>query len=245
MALTAPTCRRPGRPARRGATGPGGRQDGQADEPAEAGPRQQHRRRPRDVRQHVRRQLVDERRGQRPPQPQPEPAGAHSTPRPAARNSVPIQSRWATQSGSRRRRRASTTGPAATGRRSPGAAPSRRTGGRRTSTGRRDQAARVEVEVQLGVGRHPPGRRAQRRQVGEDGEHGDAPIRRRPRRGAVALTSTTLLAALRRRSSLARSSSRQQRRCVLEQVEQAGAGRAAVGRAPRPSASARLATNQS
>ena len=49
--------------------------DRQADDPAEAGPRQQHRRRPRDVREEVRRQLVEQAGGDRRLGREPEAAG--------------------------------------------------------------------------------------------------------------------------------------------------------------------------
>ena len=160
---------------------------GEADEPAEPGPRQQHRRRARDVREEVRRQLVDERGGEgggqaeaeAPAEPQHAGAGGEeqrADPQPVRhpvgqsdRVAEPVPRPLRPEVGDDLVRHppgelAAVERPRCVG----------------------DEAARVEVQVELGVGRHPARRRPQGRHVGEQGErrHG------RRRRQAPSVTAS-------------------------------------------------------
>ena len=159
-------------PARRRACGPH-RQPG---DPADAGPRQQHHRGARDVREDVRAELVDDRCGQRGRRRAARASSPPSeTPRPPANSRVPSHNRWATQSGHAEaihrpvpRTRRPQVGDDLV--RHPAeelaVVPRLRRVG--------DQTLRVEVEEDLGVCRHLPRRRRQHRHVGQQGEHGDA-----------------------------------------------------------------------
>ena len=159
--------------AQRGVPPPrsGRRADREAEHPAQAGPREQHRRRARDVRHEVRGQLVDQPGGDRRGEPEAEPAphgpgdsgagGEHDRGDPQAvgdpvgqadrlRGHVPRAGR--PQVGDHLVRH-----------------PPRELAGVERPDRVRHQSSRVEVEVQLGVGGHRARRRHQRRHVGEYG----------------------------------------------------------------------------
>ena len=112
------------------------REHGEADDPPEPGAREQQHRRPRHVGQDVRRELVDDRRDERGGRVRARAVRAtQRTPSPAATQQRARSTAGGRPSRVRRSRRTTrTTGPSATGRRCADAAPSRRTGGGRTSS---------------------------------------------------------------------------------------------------------------
>ena len=182
--------------------------DGQADDPAEPGPREEHRRRPRDVRQDVRGELVDDGRGE---------GGAEAETESAGRP------QHATARGEHQRADPQPVGhpvgqPDRVAQPVPGSLrpevgddlvgdPAGELPAVERPRGVGDQPSGVEIEVQLGVGGHPAGRRGERRNV-------RAAARARPPRPTC-------------RSGAGRASTgpREDARQVLEQRECAGAGR--------------------
>ena len=140
------------------------------DDPAQAGPREEHRRGPRDVGEQVRRQLVDECRGQRRAEAEPEAAGEpqhagaggeeqRADPQPMGdpvresdRLAQPVPRTLGPEVGDDLVRY-----------------PPGELAGVERPGGVADQAAGVEVQVQLGVGGHPSRGRGHGRHVGEGG----------------------------------------------------------------------------
>ena len=143
----------------------------QADDPAQAGPRQEHRRGAGDVGEEIGRELVDERGGQGGHDAEPEAAGRpqHAGPgqhgegadpqsvddpvREPTGVAQPVPRALRPEVGDDLVRDPARELPGVEGERSVG-----------------DQASGVQVEVELGVGRHPAGRRRQRRHVGQEAE---------------------------------------------------------------------------
>ena len=178
------------------------RQHREPDDPTETRPWQQHRRRPRHVGQHVGRELVHGRRGEGGGETEAEPARCPHHARPGGeeqrgdpqpmghpvrqpdRLTDPVPRPLRPEVGDRLVRHP--TGELA---------PVERPGG----IG--DQAAGIEVQVQLGVGRHPPGGRPQRGHVGDQGEEPDGQPGRSDDAGAAAParrpTSWTVVASSR------------------------------------------------
>ena len=153
----------------------------EADEPAETGPGQQHGRRPRHVGQQVRGQLVDERAASAASTPRPKRRRqSHSTPAPAQEHQRPDpepvghpvgQADGVAQPEPRSLR--PQVGDDLV--RYPAGELPGVEGVRRVA----DQPGRVQVEVELGVGRHLSGRRGQRRDVGQRGQQPDGQPGRR------------------------------------------------------------------
>ena len=150
------------------------RPDRQADDPPEGGPWQEHRGRPRHVRDEVRRELIEQTGGDRRLDRQPEPArrpgdsGAgrqHDRPDPQAVGHPVRQAEGLGDDVPRSAR-------PGVGDHLVGHPPGELTGIERPDRVA-DETPRVEVEVQLGVGRHPPRRRQECRQVGEHRHHDD------------------------------------------------------------------------
>ncbi len=150
------------------------RADGQPDDPAQPGPREEHRRRPRDVRQDVRRELVEDRGGERGGEPETEFAGGpqhagsggeEQRAQPQAMGDPVRESGVLTEPEPRPMR--PQVGDHLVG------DPAGELAGIEGERGIADEAPRIQIEVELGVGRHPAGRRRQCRHVGEQGERAD------------------------------------------------------------------------